>query len=97
MSKIRKLIEKLLLLPTSTDIEDVIKIYLFFGWTLRAGGKHTNILVSSDQTKTRAVLAAKDSTFGLAALPTISGRHVKTHYVKTMIEDLGLREYLEAQ
>ncbi len=84
MSKIRKLIEKLLLLPTNTDIDDVIKIYLFFGWTLRTGGKHTNILVSPDQTRTRAV-------------PTISGRHVKTHYVKAMIEDLGLREYLEAQ
>ena len=95
MAKIKKLIAQLLLLPVTADIDDVIKIYLYFGWTLRAGGKHNNILVSPDQTKTRPILAAKDSTFGLAALPTISGRHVKTHYIKMLIEDLSLREYLE--
>jgi predicted RNA binding protein YcfA (HicA-like mRNA interferase family) len=82
VAKIKKLIEKLLLLPPQADIDDVIKLYLFFGWTFRQGGKHNNILVSPDQTRTRAV-------------PTIGGRKVKTHYVKTMIEDLGLREYLE--
>lgn len=82
MAKIKKLIAQLLLLPVTADIDDVIKIYLYFGWTLRAGGKHTNILVSPDQTKTRPI-------------PTISGRHVKTHYIKMLIEDLSLREYLE--
>jgi predicted RNA binding protein YcfA (HicA-like mRNA interferase family) len=84
MSKIKKLISQLLLLPVTADVDDVIKIYLYFGWTLRAGGKHSNILVSPDQKRTRAV-------------PTISGRHVKSHYIKTMIEDLSLREYLEGE
>ena len=82
MAKIKKLIAQFLLLPITADIDDVIKIYMYFGWTLRAGGKHNNILVSPDQTKTRPI-------------PTISGRHVKTHYIKMLIEDLSLREYLE--
>ena len=82
MSKIQKLIAKLKLLPPEAHIDDVVKIYLYFGWTFRPGGKHTNILVSPDQTRTRAV-------------PTISGKRVKTQYVKIMIDDLGLNELLE--
>jgi predicted RNA binding protein YcfA (HicA-like mRNA interferase family) len=81
MSQLEKLIELMLRLPPEVRIEDIRKLYLFFGWEERTGGKHSTLFVSPDG-RTQTV-------------PTKGGRKVKTTYLKRMIEDLDLEAYYE--
>ena len=76
MSQLEKLIELMLRLPPEARIEDVRKLYIYYGWEERLGGKHSTIFVSPEGF-TRPI-------------PTVSGRTVKKTYLKLMIADLGL-------
>lgn len=82
MAALCKLIALMLRLPPEARVEDVAKLYRAFSWKEHTGGKHSAIFVSPDEKKTRAV-------------PTKSGRMVKTMYLKLMVKDLELKEYYE--
>ena len=65
MSQLEKLIELMLRLPPEARIEDVRKLYIYYGWEERLGGKHSTIFVSPEGF-TRPI-------------PTVSGRTDKFH------------------
>ena len=81
MSRLCKLIDKLLRLPPEAKFSEVEAVLKEFGWALiRTKGSHR---------------CFRRSDGAMFIVPTIKGRTVKTTYLKRLVENLKLEDYYE--